>query len=265
MVIVGQLFADLFEQNDSIEGIQFHNIVNLLSQFADDTNIFVKNQTSLDAISQTLKVAEGNLGLKVNYDKTQVYCIGSLTQSNVEDYMQSMYAWSEPPVLSLGIEVITNLNLMSELNLKPLIPRVEAVLKGWRHRHLTLTGRVLVINTLVESMFVYRFSVLSCIDQKIIDELQQRIWEFVWKGKRARIKLDILKCPKYQGGLRLVDLRQKHVALLAQWVFNVESDSYLKASLYATIAPTLGVVIWLINAKKVIYCKCMNTLSGKVF
>ena len=89
--------------------------------------------------------------------------------------MQSMYVWSEPPVSSLGIEVVMNLHLMSEINLKSLIPEVEAVLTGWRHRHLTLTGRVLVIDTLVESLFVYRFSVLSCIDQKIIDELQQMI------------------------------------------------------------------------------------------
>ena len=47
-----------------------------------------------------------------------------------------------------------------------------------------------------------------------------------------------------------MDLRKKHTALLAQWVFTVEMDPFLKASLYVTIALILGVDIWLINAKE---------------
>ena len=250
MLITGQLFADMFEENKEIKGIELQNIINLLSQFADDTNVYLDANTNFAAVTQTLQKAERNLGLKVNYDKTVLYRIGSLQHAQAERYVQETYTWGEPPITTLGVDVINDPIEMAVANMQPLIGKVESVLNAWKHRNLTLMGWVLVVNTLVESLFVYKMSVLSHMDDSILNQIQQIIWTYIWQGKHAKINFSLLRRPKDHGGLCLVDLRSKHQALLIQWIFNVDMDNYLQSALYSSIAPVLGRDIWLINAKE---------------
>ena len=77
--LTGQIFANLFESNADVEGVVIHDLLNLLSQFADDTNLFLQaNQQTLDAVIKTLNVAQKNLGLKTNYEKTSINRVGSV-------------------------------------------------------------------------------------------------------------------------------------------------------------------------------------------
>ena len=57
---------------------------------------------------------------------------------------------------------------MATLNLQDIQQKVHDRLDLWKDRKLLLTGRVLVVNTLIESMFVYKLSVLSHLDREII-------------------------------------------------------------------------------------------------
>ena len=43
------------------------------------------------------------------------------------------------------------------------------------------------------------------------------IREFIWNNKKSKISLRILQNPKKEGGLGLVDLRKKDIALEATW------------------------------------------------
>ena len=61
----------------NIKGIKINNIVNLICQFTDDTNLFLEfDRINLEQVTDTLETVERNTGLKVNYDKTCIYCIG---------------------------------------------------------------------------------------------------------------------------------------------------------------------------------------------
>ena len=138
--------------------------------------------------------------------------------------MQEEYSWDEPPINSLGIAVHTDFSKMCELNIKPLITKAANRLATWGNKDLTLMGRVLVVNTLIESMFVYRFTVTPLIQEGYFQQIQDIIWKFIWKNKRAKINFDTLSASKDQGGLRLVDLKAKHKALIAQWFVIIHKD-----------------------------------------
>ena len=85
--ICGQIFAHLFENNVEVKGLVAHNVKMLISQFADNTNVFLEaTSTTICAVSDTLAHAECNLGLKVNYNKTSIYQIGSLIGTNAKLY-----------------------------------------------------------------------------------------------------------------------------------------------------------------------------------
>ena len=79
--------AHLIQQNTDIRGISVHNVMNVLSQFADDTAIYTEyNQLSIESICQTLQHVEANIGLKISYEKTSLYRVGSLYKTNAKLY-----------------------------------------------------------------------------------------------------------------------------------------------------------------------------------
>ena len=248
--LTGQLFADLFTNNTELDGLTFNQILNLLSQFADGTNIYLKyTKSNIDHILQTLQISERNLGLKVNYNKTTIYRIGSIMNTNAKLYTLKNYVWDDPPITTLGIEVDVSWEKMCNNNLNPLLAKVDGVFSMWNNRALTLSGRVLVVNTLVESLFVYKFSVLPIVTNDWIEKMHKKIVNYVWQGKRAKIPFDTLKRPKNQGGLRLVDLRAKHTALIAQWISMSRKDPFLQADLQQYVDHYIGVDIWKINMR----------------
>ena len=156
----------------------------LLLQFTDDTNILKKATSALlTAITEVLYIVENNLGLKVNYDKTLIVRIGSMAKTNATLYTQKQYTWTNLPIYMLGIWVTDEVPQMNDLNLRPLLSKTKDVLGAWQNRTLTLMGRVLIVNTLVESLMVYRFSILSNIDEKILEELKTMVIHFIWQGK----------------------------------------------------------------------------------
>ena len=248
--LTGQLFSDMLTTNPEVRGIVINNIINLLTQFADDTNLFLHgSEHNVKQASLTLEQAETNLGLKVNYEKTTIYRIGSLCHTNARYYTQKNFAWDDPPIYVLGIYVDNNLRNMSRINIVPLVSKAQHVLDCWRHKPLTLMGRILVVNTLVESLFVYRLSVVAEVDEKILQELREMVKLFIWKGKRAKISTKILCATKEQGGLRLVDFDAKHIALLCKWIFDIQEDPFLLSCAWNALNPLICKDIWLVNLK----------------
>ena len=132
-------------------------------------------------------------------------------------------------------------------NLCNVITKVKTTLEQWKGRTLTLMGRVLVINTLVESQFVYRLSVIPLISMTIISEVQSTLIDFLWKGKKPKISLDTLTAPKEHGGLRVFYLQYKHMALLCQWIFVSVEDTLLQRAMHQALNPVLKNQIWRCN------------------
>ena len=69
----GEVLAHLIENNLNIRGIEICDFIALLSQFADDTMLYLSfDPITLNNIIDTLKIVENNTGLKVYYDKTYI-------------------------------------------------------------------------------------------------------------------------------------------------------------------------------------------------
>lgn len=124
-LICGQILSDLLTANQQIEGIKVGNNTELLIQFADDTNLFLQcKQSVFDEVMQTLKIVYHQIGLKINYDKTTVYRIGSLRDSNASLYTEAAIAWTDDPIKVLGI-TISEENMLSSLNYKGISKKLQ--------------------------------------------------------------------------------------------------------------------------------------------
>ena len=102
-LIFAEILGLKLRQNKDIEGITVSNFAKKLSQFADDLWVGLKRtQKNIDNFFKELDLFAKITGLHVNYDKTQLMRISSLTDSQPLFYMQKMISWSRR-VKILGI------------------------------------------------------------------------------------------------------------------------------------------------------------------
>ena len=90
------------------------------------------------------------------------------------------------------------------LILSPKLHQIEQTINCWRHRNVSLLGKVTVIKSLLLLQLLYLFSVLCISIHKIyFKKLTHLFFKFIWNGGNDRAKRDIL-CNDYEhGGLRM--------------------------------------------------------------
>lgn len=245
-LLCGQLVHNLFTNNPKIKGITIHGVEKLLSQFADDTDLFFKYETiTLNETLTTLSVVESNLGLKVNYDKTSVYRMGSIADTDAKVYTLKPLNWTNDPINILGVTVSNDMVVQVQ-NYEPIFNQIQAVFTPWKKRNLTLSGKVLLINSLIASLFVYKMQALPLIDQKYIDHFNVMVKNFLWEDKKPKIPLSVLNNSRETGGLRLIDLSKRDYSLKAQWV-RLIIDIEFFAQCASVALDNHDVLIWYCN------------------
>ena len=249
-LLCAELLAIQLRKDPNIKGTQIGGIANLLNQYADDMDIMtLAKQQGIKRIFDTLEYFYKNTGFKVNYDKTCVYRMGSLKDGSAKFYTEKQITWTNQPVNILGITVHHSGNVM-ELNYGPIIKKAEGILNAWKKRSLSLEGKIMVINTLVASLFVYPMMVLPTITMTYIRKMESMIRDYLWDGRKAKIALSILQKPKECGGLKLVDFKAKDQALKMSWIKIVSSDTSMARICYHSLDPKIGDDIWNCNLKE---------------
>ena len=143
-----------------------------------------------------------------------LYRIGSIADSNAKLYTKCNLRWSNDAINILGFDLYRQ---DLDLNVDMVIDKLKAISRLWYNRQLTLMGKVLVINTLMKSLFAYKFQLLHHVNNSKFEKIDREIENFLWNGKRPKLPLNILRQPKDMGGLGLANLRLKHQALLLKW------------------------------------------------
>ena len=127
-VIVIEILARKIREHQGIKGIQIGDIEEKLSQLADDMNVFIKyEQESLDELFNSLDQFYRFAGLQISYEKTTIYRIGSIKDSNAKLYSQNQIAWTRDPVKILGIFVDNEEHKTNQHNVKKAMDKAEAI------------------------------------------------------------------------------------------------------------------------------------------
>ena len=228
-LLIAEIFAISIRQNKNIQGFNINDIMDTLGQFADDTDMYLKGRQKV--LDETFKVIESFhqiSGLKVNYDKTILYKIGSLTKTNAKLITKRNVRWVDSGINVLGVEIPQDIDQINEVNYHTILNKVTNTLTAWTRRNLSLMGKILIINTLTASLFTYKMSVLPRITDDIVLKYNTMIEKFIWNNRKPKIKLEILQASKRQGGLGLINLRIKDASLKAAWVKQISEDVYLR-------------------------------------
>ena len=246
-LVIAELLALEIRGDATVKGAFIKEVLQLLNQYADDMDVSAKyDEHSVKKILQHIETFGRSTGFKLNYDKTTVYRVGSMRQSNAKMYTGELNCTNEGLNI-LGVEVTHDYKRLMETNYQPIIDKTRTILNSWINRRLSIIGKVQVINTLVASLFVYKMTVLPKINPAVVQTMYSMFDNFIWSGHRPKIKLDVIQLPKSDGGLGLVDLERKDDALKATWVKLIMEGVYPHQIVHSTLQPVLGERIWMCN------------------
>lgn len=109
-------------------------------------------------------------------------------------------------------------------------------------------GKVLIINSLCASLFVYKLAVLNMLPKQFVTQFNKIIHSFIWNNGKPKLALEKLFNSTELGGLKLVDISAKDAALKCQWISYLKQSPKL-ANLANQFLPSIGQDIWLCNFK----------------
>ena len=219
------IMEHLIAEKKDIKGISMYGIEHILSQFADDTSAFMSfDPLTINGFCDVLQQLEDELGLKVSYDKTSLYRVGSLKNSDARCYTQQPLRWTNENITTLGVTFDQEDNAC-HTNIDKIMVKIKNVCDNWQNRNASISGKILLINALIGSLFVYHMSVMLNMSEAEIKNIEKCIYSFLWNGKsRGRIAIATLQNPKKHGGLNLVNISAKQDALKIQNVFRSEQS-----------------------------------------
>ena len=224
-ILCAEILALKIKHNKKIKGIKINNNDFILTQFADDTTVILDgSEESLNETLQELECYAKISGLKVNFLKTHVVWIGSKKYSTEAIKTKWKLNWGVNRFKLLGITFDIDLDKILNLNFSEKLSNIRTKISFWKRRNLTPLGKITVIKSLLLSSMNHLFISLPNPNEKMIKEMNDILYEFIWEGT-SRIKKTTL-CQDYcDGGLKMIDINAFITALKSTWLRKLIIDN----------------------------------------
>ena len=207
------------------------------SAFADDTNFFIKNITSVDNILITFKKYGKASGSKMNIDKTEAMWLGA-NQNNMTQPLDIKWV---KVTKSLGI--FFGPDCTNSLNWIPCIDKFRIAIMMQINRNVSIYGKAAILNYIGYSKIWHKTTVLlmpenDCIrsngnNTNVMYEFKKYTLGLLWgfcennqngnntetRIRNSLIKIDTLYLDKMDGGINLIDYMLKMKAFRIMLVY----------------------------------------------
>uniref|UniRef100_A0A3Q3EUV6 Reverse transcriptase domain-containing protein n=1 Tax=Labrus bergylta TaxID=56723 RepID=A0A3Q3EUV6_9LABR len=188
------------------------NIV--LSAYADDIVVFIKDQRDADILTNIIKRFSVTSAARVNWIKSEALAVGEW-RDGLPVLPQSL-AWRTDGFRYLG--VFLGKEHIVQKNWETVTEKIEGKLSKWKWLlpQMSFKGRVLVLNNLVASQLWHR---LTCVDPPsgLLAQLQKKMVDFFWDGLHW-VPQGVLFLTREEGGQGLVHLASRTATFRLQFL-----------------------------------------------
>ena len=219
-ILVVEILSLRLKQNQRINGIKVtksngDSFENLLSQYADDMSLFLKDEFSIEPCINEVNAFTSVAGPQLNLEKTEGLWLGS-TKERQKDCNLYNINWPNKPIRALGIYVGHNDNDCYKLNWLDKLQKIEKSSESWTMRNLTLIGKIYIVKSELLSKIIYTATILP-IPNGIIAKLNKILFKFLWGGSE-KVQRVIMTSKYDQGGLQMINIESQFQAIKAAWV-----------------------------------------------
>ena len=214
-VIGVEILNNAITRSNEIRGIQIDKEQTVkVSQYADDTTVFVRDVQSIHNLFYLLSQFESCSGLKINQSKSEILWLGCWRHR--KDRVLDLKL-SDEPIYALGVYFSYNEELATEKNFFDKLNPLKKLLNIWSSRDLSIYGRINIVKTLAISKLTFICSVLDT-PNGFTDEVNNIIFRYIWKNKNPKLKKTTITRSKNDGGLGMIDFSLFDKALKISWV-----------------------------------------------
>ena len=206
--------SNKIRQSDTVKGVSLCGNEIKISQFADDTNLICADIPSVENALQILVDFGKISGLTLNKEKTKAMWLGRSANNKNKPLG---FKWVSCPTRFLGVHLSYDKKGNDYQNFDLKIGKLQTNLDMWRMRDLTLFGRVLIVKSLGISQLIYSAFNVD-VPNYVISTVKKRLFGFLWKNNRDKIKRVGLYQNYDKGGLRMPDLECMIKALRMAWI-----------------------------------------------
>lgn len=196
---------DRASEKGLLEGVTPHLVEGGIThlQYADDTVLFIQHtQQNIVNLKFLLFCFEEVSGMKINYNKSEVFTIGINEVDSVNIAVAFNCKLGQFPMKYLGLPI--SFKRLSKEELSISAGKVDKRLKTWKCYQLSHGGRSILINSSLSSIPMYSmgFYWLHEGTHKRLDSSRGRFfWEGVGNKKKYHmVKWEALAAPKDFGG-----------------------------------------------------------------
>lgn len=221
-ILVVEVMALNLKNNSELKGINTKydklNIKNLISQFADDSTLYLKDENQLVLAFDIINEFGRYSGPVINVSKTIGLWLGidKHKQQNCNIYG---ILWPTTPINYLGVHIAGDQLSRDTKNWYSKLEKMEKLLNQWKRRKITIFGKISVIKALALPKITYVAQCLPVPDD-VVKRVNTLFYDFIW-GKFERVKRNTMIGDLNNGGLKMIDVESHFVALKSSWVAKI--------------------------------------------
>ena len=147
LFVIGiEILGNAIRSSDNIRGIEIDKKNTLkLTQYADDTTVFLRDVQSLTSLFNLLSQFENCSGLRINQSKSELLWLGSLRSR--KDTLLDLKL-SEEPIYALGVYFSYDDHLAAKNNFFERLDPLRRTLNIWSSRDISIFGRINIVKTM---------------------------------------------------------------------------------------------------------------------
>ena len=168
----------------NFNGNQDHTIKGIkISQYADDSNFYLKNQESVINVTKFFQKLSLATGASINQEKTKILPINTDIINTLQQTLPNLTIKGQYHTINiLVITLCKDMKQTSLLNWQIMLQKLEKHIHKLSSRHLSLNGRAILLNTLILAKSVYLSNVFP-IPDKILTKIHKINFQYLWQNK----------------------------------------------------------------------------------
>ena len=218
-VLCAEILSHVIREKNDIKGIMVYDKEVKLSQYADDTTIYLRgDRESLCGVMRVLDWFKKISGLAINRDKTSVIKRGALRGRSMSWEGKFGLKWTSVFEV-LGVKYdIDKMETITDDNISLKLSEIKQLISIWSSRALTPYGKGVIIKSLLMSKITHMLLSLPTPSESSFAQLDSLFFTFIWGNKPPKFRREIVEANIIEGGLKLHNLKKFDAALKIGWL-----------------------------------------------
>ena len=180
-VLLVETLGLAIRQNKEITGVYIGEVEIKAGQFADDLwSTLDPSVKNLNAMIQELEEFSTFSGLRVNTEKSAVLKLGPFRDTDAKFYTMKQLYWSPSHIRILGIQIFPDREVIHHENFVRVLDKVQNILEQWSSRNLSILGKIVIVNTLINTLFIHKLLCLPTPPHSFFKKYKSLVIDFIW-------------------------------------------------------------------------------------